>query len=63
MTLRDKVILRRYAIKCMVKYGEKLTIQDIAYAVNRSVRNIRDDVNALSNVWQQDSYLYYGERL
>ena len=63
MTLKDKVKLRRDAIQCMVKCGHKLTIQDIAYAVNRSTRNVRDDIKALSNVWQQDSYLYYGERL
>ena len=56
-------MLRRYAIKCMVKYGDKLTVQDVAYAINRSVRNVNADIDALSNVWQQDSYLYYGERL
>jgi len=58
-----KVTARRKALECLVRYNDKMITQDIAYALNVTPRLISLDVEASDLVWQQDNYLYYGERL
>lgn len=58
-----KVTARRKALECLVKYNDKMVTQDIAYALNVGKTTVRKDVLASDSVWQQDDYLYYGERL
>ena len=58
-----KVKARRKALECLVRYNDKITKTDVVYALNVDVSTISKDVLASDSVWQQDNYLYYGERL
>ncbi len=58
-----KVEARRKALECLVRYNDKITKTDVVYALNVDVSTISKDVLASDSVWQQDNYLYYGERL
>lgn len=60
---RLKILARRAALECLVRYNDKMTTQDIAYALNVGTLTVRRDTTASDVIWQQDNYLYYGERL
>ncbi len=51
------------ALECLVRYNDKMITKDIAYALNVTPTTINKDVAASDLVWQQDNYLYYGDRL
>ena len=64
MNLRTaKVFIRRKALECLVRYNDKMKTKDIAMALNVDRTTIMKDIKLMENVWQQDNYLYYGERL
>lgn len=58
-----KMKARRMALECLVRYNDKMITKDVAYALNVSRDTVNKDVAASDLVWQQDNYLYYGERL
>ena len=63
MGAREKILSRRSAIELIVKHTVEATPKYLAMALNVSVETIRLDVHAIDKVYQQDSWLYYGEGL
>lgn len=60
---RAKMLARRMALECLVKYNDKMSLKDVAYALNVAVTTVIKDMNVSNVVWRQRDYLYYGERL